>query len=480
MVHKLKEKKIPYRLSQNGTAILVPKEQVYDIRLSLAAEGLPKGGGVGFEIFDRTNLGTTDFVQKLNYQRAMQGELSRTIKQIKEIESARVHIVTPKESIFLEEQKKPTASVFVKTRPGMSIGPSQVEGIVHLVSSAVEGLETGNITVIDTSGKILSKRNDNSLIGQLTTTQLEYQRTIEDGLKKKVQGMLEEVLGFNKAIASISTDIDFQQIDITEERYEPNTILRSEQRNTERSSSTVGGGGIETKGEKPDAKLSKPGITIEPQPKPSIPPSAPVNTSTSERQNEVRNYEISKVNKQIKSPMGSMRKISAAVVVDGLYKEGVDAKGNKERQYVSRSQDEMKNLENIVKKAIGYNEKRGDQVEVINMPFYWSNMEEETKIVKGSPWQDYLTMAYKPAISLILALLFIFYVVRPILKKSPLPRERGEALLQTMTQPMIPTETHMETKPTSSLSLKDQTAQLIQRDPSKSVGIVKTWLHEKE
>src|SRR3989304_3751278 len=222
----MKEKKIQYQLTGSGTTILIPRDQVYDTRIALAAEGLPKGGGIGFEVFDRTNFGTTDFVQKLNYQRALQGELSRTIRQIKEIEQARVHMVAHKESLFFEDQKKPTASVFVKTRSGMALSPSQVEGIVHLVASAIEGLEPGNVTVVDTSGKILSKRSDHSQIGQLTTGQLEYQRNIEEGLKKKVQGMLEEVLGLNKAIARISTEIDFQEINIIEESYNPSPVMR--------------------------------------------------------------------------------------------------------------------------------------------------------------------------------------------------------------------------------------------------------------
>jgi flagellar M-ring protein FliF len=230
MVGKLKEKKIPYQLSSDGKAILVPRDQVYEIRLTLAGEGLPKGGGVGFEVFDRTNLGATDFVQKLNYQRALQGELARTIRQIKEVEQARVHIVTPRESLFVEDRKKPTASVFVKTRSGMSLAPAQVEGIVHLVASSVEGLDFGSITVVDTSGNILSKRADTSPIGQLTSSQLEYQRNIEEGLKKKVQGMLEGILGMNKAITRVATDIDFQEVSIIEETYDPKAVIRSEQK----------------------------------------------------------------------------------------------------------------------------------------------------------------------------------------------------------------------------------------------------------
>jgi len=483
MVNKLKEKKIPFSLSHSGTTLLVPKDQVYDLRLSFAAEGLPKGGGVGFEVFDRTNFGITDFVQKLNYQRALQGELSRTIRQIKEIEQARVHIVTPKESLFIGEQKKPTASVFIKTRSGMTLGSPQVEGIVHLVASAVEGLDPGNITVVDTSGKILSKRSDSTLVGQLTTTQLEYQKNSEEGLKKKVQGMLEGVLGPNKVIARVSMDIDFQQVEITEERYEPNTVLRSEQKNIERSG-VLSGTGVTKKEDQTDSKSPK-------KPGAESPIRTPVdqmlspNANSSERQHEIRNYEVSKINKHVTNPIGQVKRISAAVVVDGTYKESADEKGQKNKQYVPRSQEEMKSLENIVKKAIGYSEERKDQVEVINMPFYGAVPEEDIKEVKGSPWwQEYLLMGYKPVVSLVLALLFIFFVFRPLLKKRVFSPQRQLDVLQTASSPAIALEGQqgllMETKPAPLLGLKSQVVKLAHEDPSKTVGIVKTWLRERE
>jgi flagellar M-ring protein FliF len=480
MLGKLKEKKISYELSGNGTTILVPREQVYDLRLSLAAEGLPKGGGVGFEVFDRTNLGTTDFVQKLNYQRALQGELGRTIKQIKEIEQARIHVVTPKESLFLEEQKKPTASIFIKARSGMTLGPAQVEGIVHLVASAVEGLEPGNITVVDTSGKILSKKSETSLLGQMTSTQLDYQRSIEEGLRKKVQGMLEEVLGLNKAIARISTDIDFQQVDITEERYDPNTIVRSEQKNTERSSTTTGtatgAGRIESS---LDPKASK----GKPQGSPDANPKAPepTNANLSERQQETRNYEVSKINKRIKSPVGTLKKVSAAVIVDGSYKETADSKGNKTKQYLPRPPEEMKSIESIVKSAVGYSQERGDQIEVINMPFSWSIPEEESIKEKGEVWwKEYLKISYKPLVSLLLALLFIFFILRPLLKRRAFPQGEETALLEpTLARHALVPETAPASvaKPPEA---RDQTLQLVHSDPSKAVGIVKAWLNEKE
>ena len=484
MVNKLKERKVPFQLTNNGTTLLIPREQVYEVRLSFATEGLPKGGGVGFEVFDRTNLGTTDFVQKLNYQRALQGELSRTIKQIKEIEQARVHIVTPKESLFVEEQKKPTASVLVKTRSSMTLAPAQVEGIVNLVSSAVEGLEPGNITIVDTTGKVLFKRTDSTLMGQLTTTQLEYQKNIEENLKKKVQGMLEEVLGPSKAIARISTDIDFQQVEITEEKYDPTGVLRSEQKNAEKSSTTQvlppssgepKEGTLELKGNDPKKGATPENLKVQTK---GSPPS-PVNLTSADRQSEIRNYEISKVNKHIRAPMGKVAKVSAAVVVDGSYQGS-----GKNRQYVSRNPDEMKNLENIVKKAIGYDEDRKDQVEVINMPFYWSVMEEETKNEEKIPvWEKYLQMYYKPAISLILAFLFIFFVVRPFLKKRSFSPEKEEAsLLQSVPPGTLPPQVAQvarEKKPPA-LSYKDQVVQIAQEDPSKTASIVKTWLQEKE
>lgn len=471
IVHKLKEKKVPFQLSAGGSSILVAGEQVYDLRLALAAEGLPKGGGVGFEVFDRTSLGATDFVQKLNYQRALQGELGRTIRQIREVEQARVHIVTPKESLFLEEQKKPTASVFLKTRSGMKLSAPQVEGIVHLVASAVEGLEPGSITVVDTSGKILSKRADLSFIAQLTTSQLEYQRNLEEGLKKKVQGMLEEVLGQNKAIARVSAEIDFQQIDITEERFDPQPVIRSEQKSAEKSSSGAGMKAGETKtgtasGPKPPG--AKPGA----EPKMQPPASSPLSSTQAERQSEVRNYEISRINKHIKGPVGSLKRISVAVIVDGVYKEKAEAKGKKVKHYVPRAPEEMKSLENVVKRAIGYNEARGDQVEVIHMPFNWTVWEDEEKTAPASAMKEFLLMAYKPAVSLLLALLFIFFVLRPLLRRrawQPVPR-----VSPPPAQPLLSPEGPQP------LDIRGQTLQIIQGDPAKTVGVVKSWLNERE
>jgi len=500
IANKLKEKKVLYQVSHSGTAVLVPREQVYDNRLALASEGLPKGGGVGFEVFDRTNLGTTDFVQKLNYQRAMQGELTRTIKQFKEIDQARVHIVTPKDSLFVEEQRKPTASVLVKTRSGMTLGSPQVEGIIHLVASAVEGLEPNNVTVVDQTGKMLSKKNDASSAGQLTTSQLDFQRNVEEGLKKKIQGMLEGVVGPDKAIARVSADLDFQQVNITEERFDPSTVIRSEQKTLEKSSSTTGSrtgedkeGFVSLKLSADSKKPARPGAAA--SSKTLAGSTAGGSQTISERQNETKNYEITKINKQIRGPAGIIKKISTAVIIDGTYKETEGAKGAKVRQFVQRPPEEMKNFENMVKKAIGFDENRGDQVEVTSMPFAWSAMEEGPRAETGSAWKEYFQMLFKPLVSLVLALLFFFLVIKPMMKKNlfgGLKTAEPVLLDQLRSRPALPPGMEggelpqiaqaeaggPETGQIKGMDRK-QIFHSVEQDPAKAAEIVKSWLHDK-
>lgn len=481
IVNKLKERKIPFKLAHNGSVILVPKDQVYDTRLGLAAEGLPKGGGVGFEVFDRPNLITSDFIQKMNYQRALQGELSRTIKQIKAIEQARVHIVTPKESLFISEHKKPTASVFIKTRLGASLDPAQVEGIIHLVASSVEGLDPGNVTVVDTSGKILSKKNISNPLANLTASQIEFQRNTEDNLKKKVQTMLENVLGAQRVITQVTAEIDFQQVEIAEEKFDPQAIIRSEQKIIERNSISSGLKKAEEEKILPPEKgksLISPQVPGEIRANKMSNNQMPFNANSLERQNEIRNYEISKVNKHIKNPVGTLKRLSVAVMVDGTYQEVVDNKGKKTKKYVPRPAEEMKNLENIVKKAVGFNTERGDQLEIINMPFNLAaHEEEEMKAAsRESVWKEYLPIAYKPLTSLALAALFIFFVVRPLLKKLSFSGRESIKNAELASVPSLSPEPVPEPK---QIDLRTQTLKLVKGDTERAAGVVKAWLNEK-
>ncbi|MBW2147902.1 MAG: flagellar M-ring protein FliF, partial [Deltaproteobacteria bacterium] len=201
IVEKLKEQKIPYEISGDGSIIRVPAAVVYETRLSLASQGLPRGGGVGFEIFDKSSIGTTDFVLRLNYRRALQGELARTISQFQEIEGARVHLVIPRRSPFFSEEEKARASVAIRLRPGASLARGQVQGIVHLVASSVEALQPSSVTVVDTHGKILSGSPPLSDPVFLSNSQIEYRRSVEKDIERRIESMLEKVLGPGKAIA---------------------------------------------------------------------------------------------------------------------------------------------------------------------------------------------------------------------------------------------------------------------------------------
>ncbi|RMF89198.1 MAG: flagellar M-ring protein FliF, partial [Nitrospinota bacterium] len=201
---RLKEMGVPYTLHNEGTTISVPASRVYELRLKLAAEGLPQGGGVGFELFDQRNFGMTEFVQKINYRRALQGELSRTISQLAAVETARVHLVIPEKSLFLEEQEKPTASVVLKLRPGHRLRPEQIRGIAHLVASSVEGLQPADVIIVDSSGQILNQKEEGENFLSLTEAQLEYQKRIEQSLERRVESLLERAVGKGKVAVRVS------------------------------------------------------------------------------------------------------------------------------------------------------------------------------------------------------------------------------------------------------------------------------------
>ena len=234
IVSRLREKKIPYQIAANGSSVLVPREQIYETRMELASQGLPQGSGVGFEIFDNTKLGMTEFVQNVNYQRALQGELARTINRFSEIENARVHIVMASQSLFAEREKPATASVVLKLRAGKWLDDTQIQGIIHLLSSSVAGLQPQNVTIVDNSGKMLAGFKDKSALGKISSDQFEFQEKIERGLENRIKTMLESALGPSRAIVRIACLLDFKRLEKTEERFDPeNRVVRSEQLSNE-------------------------------------------------------------------------------------------------------------------------------------------------------------------------------------------------------------------------------------------------------
>lgn len=363
IVEELKGAKVPYRVVDNGTRILVPSGVVHETRLRLATKGLPQGGGVGFEIFDRSSLGVTDFVQRLNYQRALQGELARTIGQIKEVVQARVHLALPQPTIFTEAEKPVTASVVLHLRPGARLTTEQIRGIVHLVSSSVEGLNPDRVTVVDTLGKLLARPEEKGRSGS-TTGQLEMQEAVESELAHRVQTMLTEILGPNKATVRVAAQIDFNSVERTEEWFDPRGVVKSEQRTSEsQRSSTPSPSAVA------GAASNIPGQ------------SAPVSGAATTRTNkeaETIQYEVGKVFERKVVAPGQLRRVSVAVLIDGTYRMITDGKTAEQKAvYLPRKPEELEKIKEAVKKAVGFDISRGDQVEVAEFPFDTSIMDKE-------------------------------------------------------------------------------------------------------
>ena len=398
VVEWLKSHNVPYKLSNNGRNILIPVKDVYETRLSLAATGLPQGGGVGFEIFDKQSFALTDFVQKVNYSRALQGELARTISSLGPVESARVHLALPEKRLFKEQQQPATASVILKLAPRKRLSDAQVEGIIHLVSSSIEGLEPTKVTIIDQNGNVLSKTGDKGLISNLSPDLLAYQAQVEQRLENRAQALLDKSLGAKNTMVRVSAALDFSQTEKTEETFDPEEpVIRSEQLSEEKTGSEMTGG-------VPGVQSNLEGNTN--QTAGATPPSS--------RSQRTTNYEISKVVSKTINPVGTILKLSVSVLVADKV---VPGKENEPPTTEARSAEELKTVETMVASALGIDLTRGDKIEVTSMPFLES--------IEGNPEDEAFAAAnrlyrYTPFIRyglLVLAgVLLYFLMVRPLIK----------------------------------------------------------------
>ncbi len=356
IIDELERMKIPYKLSDTADTIFVPKELVPDIRNTLATKGLPQERA-GLEIFEKPKFGLTEFMQRVNYQRAIQNELERTIMKINCVENARVHIVIPEKKLFTEEQKEPTASVMLWLTPGCSISPASVKGIIHLVSFAVEGLKPENVTVVDQRGRMLNpKKEDEGLTAvEATQGQLELERQFERNLEDKLTELLEKSVGAGKVAVKVDADLDFTKVKRVSERYDPaETAVRSEQTIEERFK----GVGAVPVGPPGTRQNVPPEIGIEPLP----------GKSEYERNERIRNYEISKIVEHVEEEVGDLKRISVAVMVDGQYEvEWRD--GKPFIRFIPLPDDELEKIRSFVESAVGIVQARGDQISVVSVPF---------------------------------------------------------------------------------------------------------------
>ncbi|MFC1491526.1 flagellar basal-body MS-ring/collar protein FliF, partial [Nitrospinota bacterium] len=399
VVTRLREQRIPFLLESNGTVIKVPGTMIHETRLSLAEESLPMGGGLGFEIFDRSSLGVTDFVQKVNFLRALQGELARTIIQLRTVSSARVHIVMPDRSLFAEERREPSASVVVGLSSGGTLPKTQVNSIVHLVASAVEGLDAKNITVVDTRGNIMAGGEGDAEAGLLSATQLEFEVALERRMERRIESMLAKVVGAGKAVARVDLNLNMQRVERTRETFDPEKQVERSVRNVKESSQSGAGAAGGVPGVQSNVPASERSENVQ--------QGAGAAGQKSSRTSSTINYEIDKTIERIVEPVGEIRRISAAVMVDGTY-TGTPP------QFQARTQAEIGNFTQLVSAAVGLNAQRGDTVRVVSVPFQAPAPPEEVGIVPVSQ-QAFVVDMIQYVVGIIALVLIFFFVVRPIL-----------------------------------------------------------------
>lgn len=479
IAEKLKEMKIPYEI-RDGGSIMVPEDKVYELRLLLAGQGLPTGGGVGFEIFDRTTIGMTDFVQKLNYRRALQGELARTIGQLTEVEHARVHLAVPEKTLFSEKKEQVSASVVLKFRGGRALSQNQVQGIVHLVASSVEGLKPQNVTIVDTNGNVLSRPSEDPYGTHLTNYQIDYQRNLEKSLEERVQSMLERAIGPGKVVVRVSSSVDFKQVETTEEKYDPDSAaIRSEQRSQENSS-----GSSATASGVPGVLSNLPGGRTE---NPQAVGGKGGTSSQTNRTQETINYEINKTINRVLEPVGTVKRLSTAVLIDGNYEIVKGTDGKEARKYMPRTDEEIKKYTEIVKKAIGYSEERGDQVEVVSMPF-----ESSVSINEGEPESSKLLQLYrflpvmKYVVSAVAIVLIFLFIVRPLMKTVLTVRGQMEGVpagigygvpLSRVSE--LGTEAYKQVPMDTEVKAREEAIKIAKENPQQTAKLIKAWISEK-
>ncbi len=449
IVEALKAEKVPFQIEDGGRAVLVPAERLYELRLSLAGKGLPEGGGVGFEIFDKQTLGQTDFLQRLNYQRALQGELGRTIGTLGGVESARVHLALPERSLFVSEDRRPSASVVVKLAQGRTLARAQIDGIVHLVAASVEGLAADNVTVVDEGGRILTPDRHGGDTTGASSGALEYQQAIERSSAERIESMLAAVVGRDKAIARVAATIDFSRNERTEESFDPDrTALHSQHTTREQSAGARNPSGAVGAQANLTNEAGAQGGTAE-GPK-------------SERRDETQSYDVSKIVSRTVAPVGVVKQLTVAVLVDGTYTE----EGGK-KTFVARPAEELDRLKELVKNAVGLSEERGDKIEITSVAF-------QTEPVAPPEGMLATVGRWAPAVGtkilgLLIAYAGIFYFVRPLVLALA-ARPRGRAV------GAVGFEVGGREVEAAVARLTQENLHLSQENPERAAQLVREWL----
>ena len=442
IIASLQQMNIPYKFAEGGGALLVAANKVPEARLRLASQGLPKGGTVGFELMDSQKFGTSQFAEQINYQRALEGELARSINSISAVESARVHLALPKPSLFVRDQKKPSASVVLTLHRGRTIDEGQISAIVHLISSSVPELSAKSVTVVDQAGNLLSAANAGTR--GLDVSQLKYAQEIEQGYIRRIEAILQPIVGSGNVHAQVAADIDFSIVENTDEKYRPNQEPGSAAVRSQQSSESGQQGGNPAGGVPGALSNQPPSEPIAPIVNPAQPgkPGAPApgqlkmstelsaggtlarstGASSNTRKDVTTNYEVDRSIRHVQQGAGGIKRLSVAVVVN--YRGATGAQGKRAAQALTAT--ELEQIKNLARQAMGFSAERGDSLNVVNSPFASDATDTPELPVWRQP--DNIEMAKaggKYLLLGILALYLWFAVLRPLLRKHlhPVPAQ---------------------------------------------------------
>ncbi|MEW6004359.1 MAG: flagellar basal-body MS-ring/collar protein FliF [Stygiobacter sp.] len=476
VVEYLSGQKIVYKLDDNGQTIKVQREKVYELRLALASKGIPSSGVIGYEIFDKSTMGMSEFMQKLNYKRALEGELSRTIQQQDGVLAARVHIVIPQKSLFKEEEKQPTASVVLKLKNNSTPPKENIEAIVNLLTGSVEGLQASKVSIIDTKGRILNTETDDGPLAFASSKQYEIKKSVEKYLVEKAQAILDNVVGYGNAMVQVNADLNFDQVEKTMEQYDPESqVVVSE--------NTV--------------KVNNTGRQN-------------ADSTAASNENSITNYETSKTIQRVVEGSGNIKRLSVAVVINDIPKEV--KKGDKtEIVYEPRPTDQVKKLEEIVKNAVGVDPIRNDQFSIVNIPFETKTLEntiEEAGTASMPNTNEMINLIF-----IVVAIVASLFVLKSLMKKLKTERivigtvNTGNYAMESMPVGSITSGSNQEPKATAAIAAakkkkmlvpmgdiedeisedalvkKQQQERIINyvtKNPMDAAKLINAWMHEDE
>jgi flagellar M-ring protein FliF len=482
IISTLQQMNIPYKFSEGGGAILIPSNQVHEVRLHLASQGLPKGGLVGFEIMENQKFGSSQFLEQVNYQRALEGELSRSIQSLSAVQGARVHLAIAKPTVFTRERQQPTVSVLLNMYPGRVLSTEQVSAIVHLVSSSIPNLPVKNVTVVDQHGNLLSAQKNNEPETGLDASQLKYVQDLEQNFAQRIEAILTPITGPTNVHAQVTADIDFSRVERAEETYKPNNsatenaAIRSQQKAESVSISQPDGGVPGALSNRPPAPAQAPVEVAEESTEGATSQTLPTDTRTE----STTNYEVDKTISHTRQSVGRINRLSAAVVIN--YRGRMNEEGNLVSEPLPA--DEIEKITGLVKQTIGFDAARGDTLTVTNSQF---NIREEEVLEEIPFWKepDMILLAKEIGKQLLIAAIVLYFlqkILRPFLK-TLLPPPPPPPIPALTNEDEIKQDTTISLTKIKALTLEEnlvKAKQLAVNEPAIVANVVKEWVTGNE